>query len=199
MAITLRQVFASQDLQGVFGIKPVRRTLPNACGACCVATALQHLGQPVTERNCVDAMGTNGGIGTTPEAMIRYVSDKLLQCHGYTKFPLALVLERVQKGKLTLIRWNTPDLWNVVVGYEPVLCQVVTFDPEAGFKTHDLSAFTDRWAASARLAIIIDMPRPEHPIKRPKKAVRVRHYRMAFTVDGRTVREKPQDEPVDAG
>ncbi len=190
MAITLREVFASPDLQGLFGLKPIRRTLPNACGACCVATALQHIGQPVTERNCVEAMGTNGGEGTTPEAMVRYVSDKLLQCNGYTKFPLDLLIERAQKGKLTLIRWNTPDLWNVVAGYDPVLLQVVTFDPEVGFKTHDLSAFTDRWRASQRLVIMIDPPRPEHLIKRPKREVRVRPYRKMLWVNGKTVAVK---------
>ncbi len=187
MAITLRQVFESRDLQGLFGIKPVRRTLPNACGACCVATALQHIGQPLSERNCVDAMGTNGGVGTTPEAMVRYISAKLLHCYGWTKYPLDLVIDRVQKGKLTLIRWNTPDIWNLVVGYEPLLQQMVTLSPDTGFKTEDMSVFAERWRASKRLVILIDPPRPEHPIKKPKKSDRVRAYRKKLNVNGHTV------------
>lgn len=188
MPVTLRQVFQSPDLQGIFGLKPVRKTLPNARGACCVATALNQLGMPVTEQNCVDTMGTTEASGTTPEAMIRYISDKLLRCYGYTKFPVEYVVERAQKGKLTLIRWTGPDVWNVVVGYEPLLQQVVTLCPEHGFATTDLDVFTKRWQASQRLAIMIDTPRSEHPIKKPKREVRIRDYRKAFNVGGRTVR-----------
>ncbi len=191
MGITLRQVFESKHLRGLFGIKPLQQTLPNACGACSIATALRYLGTPVTEQNCVDAMGTATAIGTDPIAMIRYARGKGFYSYGYTKYPLELLIGRAEAGKITLVRWaDRVDHWHLVTGTDPVLGQIVLLDPSrGGFLLMSMTEFEQRWAASPRLMLAIDVPQNTRKLRVPEKQVRCRiePYRKKITIDGRTV------------
>ncbi len=195
MPVTLRQVFESPYLRGLYGIKPIRQTRPNACGACCVATALRYFGQQVTEQNCVDALGANDVIGTAPLAMVKYGSSKGLYTYGYTMFPLDRLLGRVDEEKVSLVRWpDRADCWNLLVGIEPHLEQVIIADPSSPhvFALIARETFERRWAASERLAVCFDRPMPsKSSVPMHQKHFRIRPFRKKLLIDGRTIALPP--------
>ncbi len=187
--LPLRHVLQSKHLRGLYGLKPVYQTLPNAGGACCIATALRYFGQQITERNCVDAMGTNDAIGTDPIAMLKYLSKAGFNAYGYPKYPFELLLERAAKSRVSLIRWNDrPDHWNVIAGWDHILGQVVVLDPCLGYATFSTESLEERWNASPRLAIMIDRPKPGYGDRPARKTCfKLQAYRKKITVDGKTV------------
>lgn len=178
--ITLAEVFASPDLLGLYGIEPVKQTLPNACGACCLATALRFYGTPVTEQNAVDTLGTNPAIGSSPIAMLKCIAEKRFNGYAFTGFPLRLALESAASQRIVLIRWDDrPDHWQILVGIEPKLGQLVLLSPASPYFTLvSMNAFGAQWTASPQFAMTIARPARESAIRsKAKTDFRVRPYR----------------------
>lgn len=158
----LRDVLASPDLQGLFGVKPVRQTLPNARGICCLVTALRYMGMHVHEQMLVDVIGTNAVTGFEIPTVIRYLSSKKLVATAWTDYPLDLLLGRTRAKKLTLMREaSQSDQWCLPVGVEPFQRAIVCINPareQGTVFSRPLDEFSRSWQESERCVILIDRP-----------------------------------------
>lgn len=147
--VDLRRVFASPELCGLYGFKPLAQTRDYTCGAAAVASVLQWFGEHADEVMCAQAMGTNKVVGTTPEDMVRYLKHRGLKAWAHTDTPIDYILGRARAGQVTLVDWNDyGGHWVVVAGYDPLSDAIVLADParpRSHFACHTLDRFKEHW------------------------------------------------------
>jgi ABC-type bacteriocin/lantibiotic exporter with double-glycine peptidase domain len=167
--VTLRDVFNSPYLTGLFALKPIPQTQPHCCGAACIATILTYYGMAAHERMVADAAGTNQAEGTPPKDMLRYLASRKMLATAWTKYPLDKVLGRLQTGATTMVHWDDHgDHWLIPCGLEPEMGMVVLADParmyppnlgrKSCFWMISVADFSDQYQASGRMVLVIDRP-----------------------------------------
>jgi hypothetical protein len=181
----LRDILASPDLQGAFGLQIVRQTYPGCGAVACVATILRSLGIYAAEGQIMDSLVPNRVTGANPEAMIRYFHSRELMVSGYRYYPAEMIIGNARAGKLTMLRrTDRGDHWVIPVAVEPIQQVVIVADPslpgqadqldrlgaqepsqriniderETCFSCVPLQEFTDLWNATNEPAIVVARP-----------------------------------------
>jgi hypothetical protein len=174
--VDLAAVFRSPEIEGLYGFKPVPQSRDYTCGAAAVASVLRFLGEETHEMQCAQSMGTNKIIGTDAGQMVLYFRHRGYLATATSETPVGLIIERVRKGKITLVDWNDyGGHWVVVAGYDPVHDAIVLADParpRSKFAAHSRKRFWEHWHCPAfgqaapsgkpgrytRLAVTVDVP-----------------------------------------
>lgn len=166
--VDVQQVFASPDLVGLYGFKPIAQQLDYTCGAAAVVSVLRYMGMQSNESQAAESMGTNPVVGTKPEDMIRYLRKRGLCARAYTGVPFDALIQRVTEGKITLVDWNDwGGHWVVVTGWSVKHDAIVLADPakpRSHFSVHSRKQFIEHWhcppfqagAHLKQLALMID-------------------------------------------
>jgi hypothetical protein len=189
--MALRDILASPHLRGLFGLRPVRRTLPNASGICCIVSALRTFGMHVHEQMLVDVIGTNAVTGFDLIKALRYLASKQLVTTGWRDYPAEMVLERARDSRITVLQWGLePDSWRLVAGIEPIQQVVVLVDPARdGSPLYGMrmAAFEEAWGTMAKCALLIDRPSRDEVAARQLKRT---DFRVCSYTEVRARRER---------
>jgi hypothetical protein len=147
--VDVLKVFASPDLVGLYGFKPIAQQRDYTCGAAAVVSVLRYMGMQSNETQASEAMGTNPVVGTRPEDMIRYLRKRELCARAYTGVPFDALVQRITEGKITLVDWNDwGGHWVVVTGWSAKYDAIVLADPakpRSHFSVHSRKQFIEHW------------------------------------------------------
>jgi hypothetical protein len=97
----------------------MQQTTDSTCGAATVATLENRLGKNVKELDIARFLGTNAKAGTTYEQMVDGLKRLGYAVEHGTGGTVALLRERLEAGKPTLVEWvDWGGHWVIVVGYD---------------------------------------------------------------------------------
>jgi hypothetical protein len=159
---SLRDVFNSPDLQGIFGLEVVRQTLPNAGGCAALATVLRHFGMYASEHMLAESLVPNTAVGVGPEQLIEVCCKKGLLAAGFKGYPALHIIDRARAGQFTLLkRQDRADHWVIPAGIEPIMEQMILADPGregSSFSCMRVADFIELWDKQTDVVIAIDRP-----------------------------------------
>ena len=155
--LSLRRVFASPTLEGLWGIAPVRASEDWKCGAAALVTVMRYLKRTANESQVVDEVGMTKA-GCTPEAIITYLHKKSFRVMGTHETPFHLIIQRIRRRLPYLLMWmDKPGQWLVGVGADLTERVGVFADPTDPdlFVARPLDDFEEDWNKTRRVCISI--------------------------------------------